>query len=99
MKPQQREQDTFYIGWVEESIRRSYQLTHEETVIGRRSDCDININNQHISRRHLRIVRKGDNFSLFDLDSRFGTFVRGERVTEHLLKPGDSIELGRDRVP
>jgi len=99
MKAQQREQDAFYISWIEESVRRSYQLTREETIVGRRSDCDVNINNQHISRRHLRIVHSGDKYTLFDLDSRFGTFLRGERITEHVLEAGDSIELGRDRIP
>jgi serine phosphatase RsbU (regulator of sigma subunit)/pSer/pThr/pTyr-binding forkhead associated (FHA) protein len=99
MKTQQREQDSFYISWVEESVRRSYQITREETIIGRRTDCDVNINNQHISRRHVRIVHSGDKYTLFDLDSRFGTFLRGEKITEHVLEPGDSIELGRDRVP
>jgi len=99
MKAQPREQGSFYISWVEESARRSYRITREETIVGRRSDCDVNINNQHISRRHARIVFRDSKYILFDLDSRFGTYLRGVRVTEHVLEPGDCIELGKDRVP
>jgi len=99
MKAQPREQDSFYISWVEESARRSYQITRDETIVGRRSDCDVSINNQHISRRHARIVRSGGTYTIFDLESRFGTYLRGVRITEHVLEPGDSIELGKDRVP
>src|SRR4051812_22624574 len=99
MKPQPCEQEAFYISWVEESVRRSHQITRDETMVGRASDCDIRINNQQISRHHLRIVRSGGTFTLFDLNSRLGTFLRGEKVTECVLKVGDSIGLGSDRVP
>jgi hypothetical protein len=51
MKAQPREQDSFFISWIEESVRRSYRITRDETIVGRKSDCDVNINNQHISRR------------------------------------------------
>jgi phosphoserine phosphatase RsbU/P len=99
MKAQPREPDSFYISWVEESARRSYRITRDETIVGRRSDCDVNINNQHISRRHARIVLRNGKYTLFDLESRFGTYLRGVRITEHVLETGDCIELGKDRVP
>jgi phosphoserine phosphatase RsbU/P len=34
-----------------------------------------------------------------DIGSTNGTFVNGDRITEHTLKDGDRIELGKDRVP
>ncbi len=100
MKAQPREQDSFFISWIEESVRRSYRITREETIVGRRSDCDVNINNQHISRRHARIVR----VAMADIRCSIWTAVsepimRDVRITEHVLEPGDCIELGKDRVP
>ena len=99
MKAHPREQEAFFISWVEESARRTFRITRDETIIGRRSDCDVHINNQHISRRHARIVLRDGRYTLFDLDSRFGTFVGGVRISEHSLAPGDRVELGKDRVP
>jgi DNA-binding NtrC family response regulator len=47
-----------------------------------------------LSRQHARLERKGERWGLQDAGSRNGSFVNGERVGEHVLEPGDVIELG-----
>jgi predicted component of type VI protein secretion system len=74
--------------------RRSFSITREMTVIGRRQDCDLMIPLGEISRKHCRIIRDGDSLRLEDLGSSNGTFVNGRRVQEAVLEPGDTIQVG-----
>lgn len=74
--------------------RRSFSLTRDITVIGRREDCDLRIPLGEISRKHCRLVRDGDSLHLEDLGSSNGTYHNGQRVQEAILSPGDSIQVG-----
>lgn len=74
--------------------RRSFSLTRDITVIGRREDCDLRIPLGDVSRKHCRLVRDGDTLRLEDLGSSNGTFHNGRRVQEVTLGPGDSIQVG-----
>src|SRR5204862_4665879 len=49
--------------------------------------------NNRISRCHAHILHRGDEYLIEDASSRHGTFVNGERVVSHSLKPGDQIGL------
>lgn len=61
--------------------------------IGRRPDNHLVLEDPRVSRTHaqLRLVR--DRFVIFDLDSRGGTWVNGQRVHQRALRPGDVITL------
>jgi len=85
--------------WRDGDSGLSLPLQREEILIGRKSDCDLILPNQHVSRWHAKIVRCEGEYLLFDLGSTHGTFVSGGRVEVHVLRSGDSIELGKDRVP
>jgi pSer/pThr/pTyr-binding forkhead associated (FHA) protein len=74
--------------------RRSFSITREMTVIGRRQDCDLMIPLGEISRKHCRILRDGDSLRLEDLGSSNGTFYNGRRVQESVLAAGDTIQVG-----
>ena len=74
--------------------RRSFSLTRDITVIGRREDCDLRIPLGDVSRKHCRLVRDGDALRLEDLGSSNGTYHNGQRVQEAILSPGDSIQVG-----
>jgi pSer/pThr/pTyr-binding forkhead associated (FHA) protein len=74
--------------------RRSFSVTRDITVIGRREDCDLRIPLGEISRKHCRLVRDGDSLHLEDLGSSNGTYHNGQRVQEAILSPGDSIQVG-----
>ena len=74
--------------------RRSFSLTRDITVIGRREDCDLRIPLGEVSRKHCRLVRDGDSLRLEDLGSSNGTYHNSQRVQEAILSPGDSIQVG-----
>ena len=74
--------------------RRSFSISREMMVIGRRQDCDLMIPLGEISRKHCRIIRDGDTLRLEDLGSSNGTFHNGRRVQEAVLEPGDTIQVG-----
>jgi pSer/pThr/pTyr-binding forkhead associated (FHA) protein len=74
--------------------RRSFTVTREMTIIGRREDCDLRIPLGDISRKHCRMIREGDSIRLEDLGSSNGTYVNGQRVQEAILQPGDTVRVG-----
>jgi transcriptional regulator with GAF, ATPase, and Fis domain len=66
-----------------------------KTVIGRSSECDFAFPDQTISRKHCRIVRRGDRYCIRDLNSTAGTFVNSELLSEErVLRDGDCITIG-----
>jgi GAF domain-containing protein len=67
---------------------RSFDLKSASTSVGRTPDNDIQIKNNSVSRRHMKISRKGDKFLIEDLKSKNGTWVSGKK-----LKPGDPYEV------
>ena len=74
--------------------RRSFSLTRDIIVVGRREDCDLRIPLGEVSRKHCRLIRDGDSLRLEDLGSSNGTFLNAQRVQEAILTPGDSIQVG-----
>ena len=76
----------------------SFPLVAPEVLIGRKSDADVVLNNQHVSRHHAKLVKTADGYALQDLGSTHGTFVNESRVENKALKHGDKISLGKDRI-
>src|SRR5262245_37367304 len=88
-----------YIAWIESSEPRNHELAEGETTIGRHPDCDIVVSNNQVSRRHAQVTVDSGTFIIVDLGSTNGTYVNEAPITEHVLKDGDRIELGKDRIP
>lgn len=66
------------------------------TIVGRDANsATVIIKNEIVSKNHLKIIPKGDQFYLIDLGSTNGTFVNGEKITETLVKKEDVIQLGK----
>lgn len=73
-------------------------LDCEHFLIGRGPTCQIVIDDDMISREHLRIDVEADGrFRVRDLGSRNKTYVNGELIADTLLTSGDVIRAG-DRV-
>jgi len=67
----------------------------ETTALGRSSECEIQVLDPQLSRRHASIVEKDGEHWLEDLGSRNGTFVGGSRIDGPVrLVDGDEIGLG-----
>jgi sigma-B regulation protein RsbU (phosphoserine phosphatase) len=75
--------------------RRVIQIDKPVFSIGRRSGNDLQLVGSDVSRDHAEIARDGGQFVLKDRGSRYGTYVNGEGITEHPLKHGDLVRLGR----
>ncbi len=73
--------------------KRHFQLSTPLVKIGRRLDNDLVIDDPRVSRQHLRLLAKRGKYILHDLNSTAGTYVNGIKVQEHLLQPGDLINV------
>lgn len=67
-------------------------------IVGRQSSNDIQVLSAGVSRQHAEIRAAGGGFVVRDLNSRNGTFLNGERVTESPLKDGDEVRVGEARI-
>jgi predicted component of type VI protein secretion system len=74
--------------------RRSFSLHKDQTVVGRREDCDLRIPLGEISRKHCRFVNDGEALRVEDMGSSNGTYHNGQRVQEAIIHPGDTVQVG-----
>jgi len=72
-------------------------VTIDKTVftMGRRTETDLRLPGTDISRVHAEIHLENGACIIRDKQSRFGTFVNGERMNEKVLAHGDEIRLGQ----
>lgn len=64
-------------------------------TIGREEGNDIQLNDERVSRYHVKIQEDHDKLVLTDLQSTNGTKVNGEEIQLRILRHGDMISLGR----
>ncbi len=75
-----------------------FPLAAEQNVIGRSGRSDIRIKHPGISTEHA-VIRVVDSVATVeDLDSTNGTRVNGRAIKRHILRHGDQIEVGRERL-
>src|SRR4051812_43132658 len=74
---------------------RTYELNVEKTTVGRVEDNAFQIAEPSVSSHHAEIILKGNDVVVKDLNSTNGTFINGEKVTEAVLKPGQTLKLGQ----
>ncbi|MBA3297327.1 MAG: SpoIIE family protein phosphatase [Acidobacteria bacterium] len=75
--------------------RRVVPIVSSPFEIGRRETNDLRLAGSEVSRDHANIQNEQDKFVLRDRNSRYGTFVNGEQITERALAHGDRVRLGR----
>lgn len=69
------------------------ELGPQTVTLGRYSDRTVAIGDTDVSREHAEVVRVARGFLLRDT-SKYGTFVNGRKITEHVLCHRDQIRLG-----
>ena len=76
-----------------------YELSSEETLIGRNPTTDVTLLDENISREHSIILfdEETSGYTIEDLQSTNGTKVNGKGVRSADLVPGDEIEIGHTR--
>lgn len=75
-----------------------YPLFKETMTIGRSEVADIRIDGDFISRIHTRIVVSDHEVAVEDAGSKNGTKVNSSRTGRQVLKHGDIIGIGRQRL-
>ncbi len=72
-----------------------FELTVDETVIGRHPECTFQINSNMVSRKHAKVVKSGDGYVIEDMGSGNGTFVNSKKIEgATTLANDDRIKLG-----
>jgi len=79
-------------------IGKQYKVQGEEMVIGRAPELEVQIEDDGVSRRHARVYNHNGIFMLADAGSTNGTFANGQKVTQHVLRDGDKIQIGTNTV-
>jgi hypothetical protein len=72
----------------------SHEVKQRRVVIGRSRDCDIQLADANVSRRHAELRQEGASYWIVDLGSTNGLEVNGKRVKRAKLQSGDTIMLG-----
>jgi serine phosphatase RsbU (regulator of sigma subunit) len=75
--------------------RRIVTIDKAVFTMGRRTETDLRLPGTDISRVHAEIHLENGACIIRDKQSRFGTFVNGERMNEKVLAHGDEIRLGQ----
>jgi DNA-binding NtrC family response regulator len=65
------------------------------TVVGTAAECDLILDDDRVSARHLAIDRAGEAFLVRDLGSTNGTFFEGSRIEKATLRAGAALKVGR----
>ena len=78
----------------------AYELPEGVTHLGRADENDIVLGGDLVSRKHARLVAKGDTLVIEDLGSRNGSRVNGAPLQGGpvQLNPGDTVSLGENTL-
>lgn len=88
------EREVAVLSWSGQRLR----LDKRRVVIGRSRECDVQIEDANVSRRHAELRQEGTSFWIVDLDSTNGLEVNGRRVKRAKLEPGDGFTIGSTEV-
>jgi putative ABC transport system ATP-binding protein len=79
--------------WQDQKVIRDIPLLKPTLYIGRSSECDIQLLDNGVSRKHAKISRVDGLFFMEDLDSRNGVFINRDRIQRQQLHDGDKIVI------
>ena len=66
--------------------------------IGRDESCDVSLDDEKASRRHVELLWKGNKYYAKDLESANGVLVNGKLVKGAFLEPGDLLLVGTSSI-
>jgi CheY-like chemotaxis protein len=72
----------------------AHELGQEWVTIGRNDSNNFQVVEPSISGRHCEVRLRGTELAVRDLLSTNGTFVAGKKISEAVLKPGETLRLG-----
>lgn len=81
-----------------DELRSKHELNSLITRIGRNQENDVVIDNVGVSGNHAEIIKNGDKYTIYDLNSTNGVYVNGERISDKELKFGDEIGIFKHQL-
>jgi FHA domain-containing protein len=75
-----------------------HEVKTKRVVLGRSRDCDIQLADSNVSRRHAELRQEGASYWIVDLGSTNGIEINGKRVKRAKLRDGDEFTLGSTGV-
>jgi hypothetical protein len=70
------------------------RVDKRRVVLGRSRECDIQVEDPNVSRRHAELRQEGASYWIVDLESTNGIEVNGHRVKRAKLDSGDTFTVG-----
>jgi pSer/pThr/pTyr-binding forkhead associated (FHA) protein len=74
---------------------RTFEVNVERTTVGRVEDNTFQIADASVSSHHAEILLRGSELVIKDLNSTNGTFINGEKISESVLQPGQTLRFGQ----
>src|SRR5450432_2542046 len=74
---------------------RVHELNVERTTVGRVEDNTLQIADSSVSSHHAEILLRGSDVVIKDIGSTNGTFINNEKISESVLKPGQTLRFGQ----
>lgn len=79
-------------------INQKIEMKSEYIVVGRNSDCELQIDNNYISQIHASFYHEDSCWFIMDKNSMNGTWLNGKKLkqnTKYELYPGDVINFAK----
>jgi hypothetical protein len=77
---------------------QTMRIEKRRVLLGRSRECDIQVEDANVSRRHAELRQEGSSYWIVDLDSTNGVEVNGQRVKRAKLSSGDSFTVGSTEI-
>ncbi len=88
--PAEVEREHGVLSWDGKTMR----IEKRRVLLGRSRECDIQVDDPNVSRRHAELRQEGAGYWIVDLESTNGVEVNGRRVKRAKLESGDSFTVG-----
>ncbi|MEA2013371.1 MAG: FHA domain-containing protein [Verrucomicrobiota bacterium] len=94
LRPQEKAKNsTFLLFTYPEAGKNKYELNEESVVIGR-SEGNIIIPSNTISRSHAKVLFSNGEYYIEDMNSTNGIYVNSMKVKRCVLRDGDTFQVG-----
>jgi len=77
---------------------REVELVKRRSLVGRSRECDVQVSDPNVSRRHAEIRQEGATYWAIDLDSTNGIEVAGRRQKRVKLEHGSRFTVGSTEI-
>jgi len=93
-QPPEVEREAAVLAWDGQTMR----VDKRRVLLGRSRECDIQVDDANVSRRHAELRQEGSTYWIVDLDSTNGIEVNGKRVKRAKLESGDTFTVGSTEI-